>query len=154
MHGENVLMKLKTILVGGLVYFVVMFIASMASAMITHDGMLVEVYKTTAMFWRPELRSEPPDMGALMPLWITTGLISSFITAGVYSLFHSALSGPGWRRGLVFGFAIGLLYFGLYGGLYGVFDVPAFIWEVWAVEGLVLTMIASAALGAVVQKID
>jgi len=35
-----------------------------------------------------------------------------------------------------------------------VFDLPAFIWEVWAVEGLVLTMIASAALGAVVQKID
>jgi hypothetical protein len=46
------------------------------------------------------------------------------------------------------------LYAGTHAGLYGVFDLPAFIWLVWALEGIVLAVLAGAALGAVAQKLD
>ncbi|MDX2299654.1 MAG: hypothetical protein NW204_08005 [Xanthomonadaceae bacterium] len=147
-------MKPKIVLVGGLVHYVTAFVASMLTAMVTHQGILEDVYKATTTFWRPELRIEPPDMAALMPLWITTGLLVSFVTAAIYSVFRSALNGPGWQRGLKFGFATGLLYAGMHASLYGVFDLPAFIWLVWALEGIVLAVLAGAALGAVAQKLD
>lgn len=147
-------MKLKITLVGGLVHYLTLFVVSMATAMITHEGILKEVYKATASFWRPELQAEPPDMAALMPLWIGTGLVVSFITAGIYSAFRSALNGPGWRRGLLFGLAVGLLYAGMHASLYGVFNLPAFIWEVWALEGIFLSAVACLAMGASVRNMD
>lgn len=146
-------MNLKIVFIGGLVYYIVMFVLSMATAFITHEGMLDEAYQATAAFWRPELMSDPPDMAALMPLWIGVGLATSFIAAGVYDVFRSALSGPGWQRGMKFGVTLGLLFGGVYIGLFGVFALPLFIWAVWAVEGLVLTALGGAALGAVAEKL-
>jgi len=147
-------MKLKIVLLGGLVHYVTSFIAGMLTAMVTHQGILQPYYKATALFWRPELRSEPPDMAALMPLWIAVGLLASVVTAGVYSVSRNALSGLGWQRGAKFGFALGLLYAAMDANLYGVFDLPAFIWLVWALEGIVLSVLAGAAMGAAVQKLD
>ncbi len=146
-------MKFKIILLGGLAHYATAFFASTLTAMITHQGVLEPHYKATALFWRPELRSDPPDMAALMPLWIGVGLLVSFVTAGVYGVFRNALSGAGWQRGLKFGFVIGLLYAGMHASLYGVFNLPSFIWLVWALEGMVLAVIAGAALGAVAQKV-
>lgn len=147
-------MKLKIVLVGGLVHYITLFVASMATAMITHEGMLNDAYKATASFWRPELQSEPPDMAALMPLWISTGLVVSLVTAGIYSVFRTSLDGPGWRRGLLFGIALGLLYAGMYASLYGVFNLSGFIWVVWALEGTFLSVVACIAMGASVRNMD
>jgi len=47
----------------------------------------MDPYEATAEFWRPELNQVPPDMGALMPLWITTGLIAAFLSAAVLGWF-------------------------------------------------------------------
>lgn len=146
-------MNLKIVFVGGLVYYIVSFVAGYGAAFITHNGILVESYHATAAFWRPELMSEPPDMAALMPLWIGVGLVTSFIAAGVYDVFRGALSGPGWQRGLKFGIVLGLLFGGVYMSLFGVFALPLFIWTVWAIEGLVLTALSGAALGAVAEKL-
>lgn len=147
-------MKLKIVLLGGLVHYVTTFVASMLTAMVTHQGILEPYYAATASFWRPELRSDPPDMAALMPLWIGVGLIASLVAAGVYSIFRNALNGAGWQRGAQFGLALGLLFAAMDANLYGVFDLPAFIWLVWALEGIVLAVVAGAALGAVAQKLD
>ena len=46
-------------------------------------------------------------MATLMPMWITTGILTSFILAGIYTVFRGALSGPAWQRGLKFGVAMG-----------------------------------------------
>lgn len=146
-------MNLKIVFIGGLVYYIVSFVAGMGTASITHNGILVESYKATAAFWRPELMSEPPNMAALMPLWIGVGLVGSFIAAGIYDVFRSALAGPGWQRGLKFGIALGLLFGTAYFSLFGVFDLPLLIWTVWAIEGLVLTALSGAALGAVAEKL-
>ncbi len=147
-------MKWKIVLFGGLGHYFALFVLSMLTAMVTHEGMLKDLYQATAAFWRPELRSDPPDMAALMPLWIGVGLVGSLITAGIYDLFRSALRGPGWRRGLLFGIALGVLYAALYAGMYGVFALPAFLWLVWAVEGLVLAAAAGAVLGFIVDRLD
>lgn len=147
-------MKIKTVLVGGVVHYITAFVASMATAMITHEGVLQEVYKATAAFWRPELQADPPDMAALMPLWIGTGLVVSFITAAIYSVLRTALAGPGWRRGLLFGIAIGLLYAGMDASLFGVFNLPGFIWAVWALEGIFLSAAACLAMGVSVRNMD
>ncbi|MGD9582998.1 MAG: hypothetical protein AB7V26_04905 [Lysobacterales bacterium] len=146
-------MNWKIVLFGGLGHYFTLFVLSMLTAMVTHEGMLKELYQATAAFWRPELRSDPPDMAALMPMWIGLGLLGSLVTAGVYDVFRKALHGPGWRRGLLFGITLGLLYATLYAGMYGVFDLPAFLWLVWAVEGLVLAA-GGAVLGLIVDKLD
>ena len=68
--------NIKTIVTGGIVFYVAQFIASMITGMFIHEGVLDPLYNATSEFWRPELRSDPPDMAALMPRWITVGLIS------------------------------------------------------------------------------
>ena len=60
-------MNWKLIIVGGLVFYVVMFVVSMVTGPVVHQGILLESYQATEQFWRPELRQVPPDMAALMP---------------------------------------------------------------------------------------
>lgn len=146
-------MNWKIVFMGGLAYYVSMFVLGMLFSFVTHEGILVEPYQATAAFWRPELMSDPPNMAALMPMWITTGVISGFIAAGVYDVFRGALAGPGWQRGLKYGIAIGLLFATLYIGLFGVFALPLTIWVVWAIEHLVLTAAGGAVLGLVAEKL-
>ncbi|MGH8284526.1 MAG: hypothetical protein ACRETT_02030, partial [Steroidobacteraceae bacterium] len=79
-------MNWKVIVIGGLVFFVATWLIAPITGPLIHEGVLKEAYMATATFWRPELNEQPPNMAALMPYWITVGLIGSFITAGIYGI--------------------------------------------------------------------
>lgn len=146
-------MNWKLILGGGIAYYIAAFIVSMAGGAIIHEGILDPVYQATASFWRPELMQDPPDMAALMPMWIATGIVTSFVLAGVYGVFRGALSGPGWQRGLKFGVAVWLLQVSLMAGLHGVFNLPEKLWVWWGVDSLTYTVIGAIALGFAAEKL-
>ncbi len=140
------------IVVGGLAYYLATFVVSMATGPLIHTGVLDPSYEATLEFWRPELREDPPDMAALMPMWIRNGLISAFVFAWLFSMMRPAFSGPGWKKGLKFGF-IGATFGAMWClGFYGVFDLPAKIWAWWALEGYAYWLVGGAALGWVGGK--
>lgn len=148
-------MRWKLIILGGLAYYIVTFVVGMATGPLLHNGLLKPEYKAHSELWRPELNEEPPNMGALMPRWIPSGIAASFIVAFVYSRVRSAFSGPGWKKGLQGGFLLGLL--GLTWGILGyagVFNASDKIWIWWGIEGFLYFLIGGAVLGWVGQKFD
>jgi hypothetical protein len=147
------MMNWKLVILGGLAYYVTAFIVSMAGGTFIHEGVLDELYRATEEFWRPELRTEPPDMAALLPMWITVGLVTSFILAGIYGVFRAALSGPAWQRGLKFGIAVWLLNSSLMAAWSGIFNLPTEIWIWWAVDAAIYVILGSIVLGIVAQKL-
>ncbi len=61
-------MKIKTIVAGAIVFYLVqMIIGMLITGPWIHEGILDSAYQATSAFWRPELRQNPPDMAALMP---------------------------------------------------------------------------------------
>ena len=146
-------MNWKLIIIGGIAYYAAAFVVSFATGPIIHDGVLLDAYIANPGFWRPELNQDPPDMAALMPLWITTGLVTSFIFAGIYGVFRSAVSGPAWQRGLKFGIAAWLLHASAMAGWSGIFNLPYEIWTWWAVEALLYAAVGSTVLGIVAEKL-
>ena len=78
-------MNWKCIIVGAIVFFIVSNILGMAvSGPLIHEGILDDAYMANESFWRPELTQDPPDMGALMPMWLLNGFIVSLIVAGLW----------------------------------------------------------------------
>jgi len=147
-------MNLKVILVGGLVFYVVLFAVSIGTGFVVHQNLLMEAYRAHPEFWRPELNMVPPDMMALMPLWVACGLIASFITAFIYDWVRPAFSGSGWQRGLKFGI-VAMLFHGVYIlNWSGVFNLENKIWLWWWLESIVYMLVAGAALGWVAQKLS
>ena len=146
-------MNLKVILIGGVVYYAAQWVVGAVTGPLIHNGILAEVYQATATFWRPELMQDPPDMAALMPLWITTGLIGAFLSAAVYMWIRPALSGAGWQRGVKFGVIAVIFHVAALMSLHGVFNLPAQIWVWWSVEGVAYLVVGGAALGWVAQKL-
>jgi hypothetical protein len=143
----------KIVFIGGVVFYIATFLVSFVTGPLIHQGVLVDDYIATASFWRPELNQQPPDMAALMPRWITTGLIGAFIAAGVYSIVRSSLSGAGWMRGLKFGAMLSVLSLSFMGAYSGVFNLPDTIWVWWAVGTVVAYLIGGIALGFVAEKL-
>jgi hypothetical protein len=146
-------MNWKIVFIGGVVFYLAAFLVGMAMGPLIHQGVLKEAYIATASFWRPELNQNPPDMAALMPMWITSGLISAFIGAGIYSIVRSSLSGAGWMRGLKFGVILSLLAIGFMGGYRGVFNLPDVIWVWWTVGTVVTYLVGGIVLGFVAEKL-
>ncbi len=148
-------MSWKIVFVGGVVYYATMFILSFGTGYLIHspDGVLGEVYKTTASFWRPELNMDPPDMMAMMKIWVPIGLISSFLAAGVYSVIRSSLSGAAWKRGLKFGVIASIFALIAALGYWSIFNLPDQVWKWWMVESVFLNLVGGIALGAVAQKL-
>lgn len=149
-------MNWKIVFIGGLVYYLAMFAVSMGTGYFIHSpeaGVLAEAYKATASFWRPELNATPPDMAALMKIWIPTGLLCAFIGAGIYSVIRSSLTGPAWQRGLKFGVISVLFGFVSMLGYWGVFNLPNQIWQWWAIDTVVIYLIGGVVLGLTAQKL-
>lgn len=144
----------KLVFIGGLVYYVVQFAIGMVSGPLLHEGILQEAYRANEQFWRPELNQVPPDMAALLPRWITTGLIATFLATAVYGWVRPALSGAPWQRGVKFGVISIVFHTGFVLGYSGVFNLPDFIWGWWWVEGLAYYLVGGAALGWVAEKLD
>ncbi|NNE05670.1 MAG: hypothetical protein HKN15_08115 [Xanthomonadales bacterium] len=145
--------NIKLILLGGLAYYVAQWVIAMVTGMVIHEGILDPVYMAVPEFWRPELNQDPPDMAALMPLWIVTGLIGAFIGVFIYDNIRAALAGSPAISGAKFGFLAGLFYASICMGFNGVFNVPETIWMWWAIEGFVIFIPSGAVLGWVTPKI-
>lgn len=140
-------MNWKLVFGGGLVYYIAQFIVGMGTGAVIHSRILMDTYKATAGFWRPELNQVPPDMGALMPLWITTGLIAAFLSAAVYCWIRPALTGSGWQKGMKFG-AIVVIFGACFTlGYSGIFNLPYRVWFWWWVEMIFYFVIGGAVLG-------
>ena len=139
--------NLKVILLGGLAFYVAQFIVSMVTGPFIHEGVLMDLYIANASFWRPELNQNPPDMAALMPRWIATGLIASFILAGVYDNIRSALNGAAWLKGVKYGVILFLFSLCMSAGWSGVFNLPESIWVWWNAEALFYYLVGGAVLG-------
>jgi hypothetical protein len=149
-------MNWKIAIVGGIVAYVVMFVVGFGTGYFIHSpeaGVLAETYRATASFWRPELNAVPPDMMALMPMWVANGLIGAIIVGGVYSIVRPSLTGAAWQRGLKFGVIVALFWLVNALGYWGVFNLPGQVWQWWGVEGAVLNLIGGVALGIVAQKL-
>jgi len=146
--------NLKVILLGGLAFYIAQFIVSMLTGGVIHEGVLTELYIANASFWRPELNQDPPDMAALMPRWLATGLIAAFILTAIYDNIRAGLNGPGAIRGIKYGFILFLFSACFSAGWSGVFNLPEMIWFWWNVEALVIYLVAGAALGVVVSKLS
>ena len=145
-------MNFKGIIIGGVVFMIVTFAASMATGPVIHEGMLDPYYMANESFWQPALVQDPPDMAAMMPTWLLNSLIISLIVAWLYTRFGGALDGPDWKRGANFGISVGILLAGAYLGMSGVFNLPYQIWMWWSIEGIVLYAIGGAAMGWAVGK--
>ena len=148
-------MNWKIVFIGGIAYYVAMFVVSFATGYLIHspEGVLFETYKATAEFWRPELNADPPDMGALMPMWIATGLLGALVAAGIYSVVRSSLAGAAWQRGLKFGVIAALFALISALGYRGVFNLPDNIWHWWIVDATILHLVGATVLGIVAQKV-
>ena len=146
-------MNWKVIVIGGVVFSAVTWVLSFITGPLIHNGILLDDSQATAQFWRPELVQQPPDMAALLPRWIVSGLISSFIFAGIYDVVRGALTGPGWKRGLKFGVILVLFNVSWSLGYSGVFNLPDTIWAWWAVDGTIMYLLASAVLGWLAERL-
>lgn len=118
-----------------------------------HEGVLEAPYREVESFWRPELMSEDQsEMAALMPFFISTQLLNALIFAGLYACYRSALDGPGWKKGGIFGLSIAILLAGLYSAFHFVFNMPATIWFWWAVSGFVYLTLGGTVVGWITAK--
>lgn len=140
-------MNLKLTLIGGLAFYLATWALSMVTGPLIHEGVLVEAYKATATFWRPELVQQPPDLVALLPRWIPTGLALSFIVAALYGKVRATFGGKGLGRGARYGLAMGVFSGAVAASWSGIFNLPDVIWFWWIVEGLAMYVIGGAALG-------
>jgi hypothetical protein len=146
-------MNWKVIVIGGVLLYVATFIVSMITGPLIHNGILLDDYQATAQFWRPELMQQPPDMAALMPRWIASGLIGAFIFAGIYDIVRRALSGAGWKRGLKYGVMLALFNVAWNLGYAGVFNLPENIWAWWTLDGALMYLAGGAVLGWIAERL-
>jgi hypothetical protein len=140
-------LNVKTILVGGVIFYAAQWLFGIVTGILLHEGILEPVYQATPAFWRPELMQEPTDMAALMPRWITVGLLAAFLFTAIYDNIRGVLEGSGVLRGLKFGFILALIYGATAAGWSGVFNLPDSLWAWWILEGFYLYCASGAVLG-------
>lgn len=146
-------MNILIALVGAVVYYATSFVCGFVTGPIIHNGILAEAYQATAVSWRPELVSQPPDFAALFPYWVATGLLYGAVFSGFYSVVRSAFTGAAWLRGAKYGLGVGLLFATVYIVLHWFFNFPGIIWGMWALEAVIVQAICGAAVGAVAEKL-
>ena len=144
-------MKWKCVIVGGLVFWIATNIVGFVTGPLIHEGVLKATYQENSEYWRPELNEDPPNLGALMPMWLGMSLISSLVVAGLYSC-RSCGAGTGWKRGMNFGLGLGVFMCAIYLNFFGVFGLPSKIWIYWGVEALLVYALCGAVMGWAVGK--
>jgi len=145
-------MNLKLIALGGLAFYVMTWVVSFVTGPLIHNGVLAEAYLATASFWRPALTQIPPDMAALMPRWVVTGLVLSFVVAGLYGYVRPVIAGHGFVRGARFRLLMVLLVAATMASWTGIFNLPDKIWFWWIVEALFSYVICGGVLGWVADR--
>ncbi len=142
----------KVIIGGGVLMYIAQFIVSFATGAFIHEGVLDPLYRATTEFWRPELNQDPPDIAALMPRWISTGVLISLVYAGIYDNIRTAFNGSGYIKGLKFGLMIAVIYALFCAAFSGVFNLPDAIWGWWALEGFIIYPLGGLVLGWFAEK--
>jgi hypothetical protein len=66
---------------------------------------------------------------------------------------RTSLAGAGWQRGLKFGVLLSALNLAWMAAYSGVFNLPNAIWGWWAVETILMNLLASVLLGFVAEKL-
>ncbi len=145
--------NLKVIVLGGLAMYVAQWIVAMGTGLLIHEGVMTPLYTATQSFWRPELNQQPPDMAALMPRWIATGLVTTFIIVAIFDNIRSALNGSATVKGVKFGIIAWVFAAANMAGWSGVFNLPEMIWVWWAIDALIIYLVGGAVLGWVVGKL-
>ena len=146
-------LNFKVIILAGLAMYVAQFVIGFLTGPLIHEGVLEEPYKANASFWRPELNQDPPDMAALMPRWIATGLITAFIIAGIFDNIRCGLSGSVAVRGIKYGIILWLISACLMAGWSGIFNLPMEIWAWWSAESVLYYLVGGFVLGWVTGKL-
>ena len=148
-------MNIKLIVLGTIAYFVTAQIIGAVTGMLIHGegGMLEATYRAYAAMWRPELNETPPNLGALMPLWLTSSLINSLLVTIAFCLVRPALQGGVAAQGIKFGVIAALFMAGLYGMYFGIFGLPGALWLIWGLEGLLIYSLGGIALAAIGNKL-
>ncbi len=145
-------MNWKLVALGGLTFWLVTNLMSFATGPVIHEGVLDPIYRANEAFWVPALNQDPPDMAAMMPIWLRNSLVSSLVFAAIYGLVGSALGSPGWRRGLTFGLILAAIAASTYLNFSGLFNLPANMWLWWSIEAVVIFAIGGAAMGWVGKR--
>ena len=141
-------MNVRLVVVAAVAFWLVSNIVGMViTGPIIHEKILDLEYRATESFWLPELRQDPPDMGALMPRWLLNSFLSSLVVAGIYSYARNSFSGPGWQQGFCWGLSLAVFSAATLNAWSGVFDLPSKIWVWWAIDGLIVFSIAGIAMG-------
>lgn len=149
-------MNWKITFLGGLTFYITTFILGMFIAgPLIHEGVLVELYAANSSFWRPALNQQSPDIAALLPLWIGTGLLMSFVYAGIYSIVRGSL--PACKldvtRGMAFAAILILIQGVNMASWFGIFNLPADIWLWWFAEIFINTLIGCILMAVVAKKL-
>ena len=144
-------MNWKIVVIGGLAFFITVFVGGFVTGLVIHTGILGEAYGATSMFWRPELRAN--DMAALMPEWILNGIVTGLVVATIYGFVRPAFSGAAWRKGLSFGLLLAAFLAAYHLSLSGYFNLPGEIWGWWSIDALILYSLAGTVLGVVADKL-
>jgi hypothetical protein len=145
-------MNWKLIIVGGLVFWLVTTLGTYVTDIGIHQKVLGTVYGEHSSFWLPELREDPPDMEALMPRWLATSALSSFVVAGIFSFVYGSFNGRGWRKGGSWGLCLATFSFATLLALSVIINLPMKIWIWWGIEGLLLLTTGGAAMGWVTER--
>lgn len=144
--------KIAAVVVCALAFYAVQWVVAMATGTVIHERILEPAYQANQSFWRPALNQEPPDMAALMPRWITSGLISSLVLSAIYLWIRRAFAGPPWLKGVKYGFVLSLTMCCAMLGWSGLFNLPDVIWFWWGVESFFYFLAGGAALGWVAAR--
>ncbi len=152
-NNEGVPMQWKLVIIGGLVMYMVMFLISMATGPIIHEGVLDGPYRANSGFWRPELNEDPPNVAALMPRWIGVGLLATLVQAALFGWIRGGLSGAPWQKGLKYGLLLSIVGCCMMAGWSGVFNLPDKVWTWWGLEQFLYLLPGGAALGWVAGKL-
>lgn len=146
-------LNFKVIFLAGLAMYAVQFLIGILTGAVIHEGVLDEYYMANPGYWRPELMQDPPDMAALMPRWIATGLIGAFILAGIFDNIRGGLDGSVAIRGVKYGVILFLVNLVISAGWSGVFNLPEVIWAWWNAEALLYYLVGGFVLGWVTGKL-
>lgn len=146
-------MNWKLVVVGGLVFYAVTFVVGFATGPLIHNGILKEPYRQNLSFWQPALQQDPPDMAALMPRWVATGILGALVQAALYGWIRGGFRGKGWQKGMKYGLLLSLFGCTVLLAWSGVFNLPNKIWVWWGLEQFAYYLLGGAALGWVSQKL-
>lgn len=126
------------------------FIAIVAVDFMTHEVLLSDFYNAHPTWWLPA-----PVMQARMPFMFASQMVLAILLTLIYAKGYEPKKKEGIGQGVRFGVLMGvLLNLPKQLMLYFVYPYPVSVLIVWGLGGLLETVLAGAAIGAIYKKKD